>query len=191
MRRAASAPILRGEVADLAGVSVEYYARLERGNLRGASAEVLEAVGRALQLDEAERAHLFDLARAAGPADRTRQRSARPHISEHLQHLLVATVGAPAFVRNGRLDVLAANALARALYSPVFDGQSEPVNLARFCFLDPRARVFYADWDDTANATVALLRTEAGRDPYSRDLTEPHRGDVHPQRSLPAPLGGP
>ncbi len=80
--------------------------------------------------------------------------------------------GTPAFVRNGRLDVLAANALARALYSPVFDGQPEPVNLARFCFLDPRAEDFYPGWDDAANTTVALLRTEAGRDPYDKDLTD-------------------
>lgn len=161
----------RGEVADLAGVSVEYYARLERGNLRGASDEVLEALAHALQLDEAERDHLFDLARAASPALRTRRRPGRPQISEHLQHLLDAMTGAPAFVRNGRLDVLAANALARALYSPVFDGQPEPVNLARFCFLDPRAQSFYPDWDDAADTTVALLRTEAGRDPYDKDLT--------------------
>jgi transcriptional regulator with XRE-family HTH domain len=166
------AGLRRGEVADLAGVSVEYYSRLERGNLRGASDEVLDAVARALQLDEAERAHLFDLARAAGPALRTRRRPGRPQISEHLQHLLDAMTGAPAFVRNGRLDVLAANALARALYSPVFDGQPEPVNLARFCFLDPRAESFYPDWEDAANTTVALLRTEAGRDPYDKDLTD-------------------
>jgi hypothetical protein len=151
---------------------VEYYARLERGSLRGASDEVLDAVARALQLDEAERAHLFDLARAAGPALRERRRLARPQISEHLQHLLDAMTGAPAFVRNGRLDVLAANALARALYSPVFDGRAEPVNLARFCFLDPSAERFYPDWDDAADTTVALLRTEAGRDPYDKDLID-------------------
>jgi transcriptional regulator with XRE-family HTH domain len=166
------AGLRRGEVADLAGVSVEYYSRLERGNLPGASDEVLDAVARALQLDEAERAHLFDLARAAGAALRKPRRSGRPQISEHLQHLLDAMTGAPAFVRNGRLDVLAANALARAVYSPVFDGQAEPVNLARFCFLDPRARDFYPDWADAANTTVALLRTEAGRDPWNRELTD-------------------
>jgi transcriptional regulator with XRE-family HTH domain len=166
------AGLRRGEVADLAGVSVEYYARLERGNLRGASAEVLDAVARALQLDESESAHLFDLARAAGPASRTRKRSTRPQISEHLLHLLGAMTGAPAFVRNGRLDILAANALARALYSPVFDGPSESVNLARFCFLDARAQAFYPDWEDAANTTVALLRTEAGRDPYDKTLTD-------------------
>ena len=165
------AGLRRGEVADLAGVSVEYYARLERGNLRGASDEVLDAVSRALQLDEAETGHLLDLARAAGPALRTRQRSARPHISEHLRHLLDAMTAAPAFVRNGRLDVLAANALARALYSPVFESQPTPANLARFCFFDPRAVTFYPNWEDAANTTVALLRTEAGRDPYDKFLS--------------------
>jgi transcriptional regulator with XRE-family HTH domain len=166
------AGLRRGEVADLAGVSVEYYSRLERGNLRGASEEVLDALARALQLDEAERAHLFDLARAAGPAARARHRPGRPHVSAHLQHLLDAMTGAPAFVRNGRLDLLAANALARALYSPVFEGQPEPVNLARFCFLDPRAEPFYPEWEEAADTTVALLRTEAGRDPYDKDLID-------------------
>lgn len=166
------AGLRRGEVADLAGVSVEYYARLERGNLRGASAEVLDAVARALQLDEAEVEHLHDLALAAGPARRTRTRSTAPRISEHLQHLLDAMTGVPAFVRNGRLDVLAANPLARALHSLAFEGTPEPVNLARFCFLDARAQVFFLDWERVAANTVALLRTEAGRDPYDRSLTD-------------------
>jgi transcriptional regulator with XRE-family HTH domain len=165
------AGLRRGEVADLAGVSVEYYSRLERGNLRGVSEEVLDALARALRMDEAERGHLLDLARTAGPAPRTRRRTGRPQVSEHLQHLLDATTGAPAFVRNGRLDILAANALARALYSLVFDGQAEPVNLARFCFLDPGAESLYPDWDEAADTTVALLRTEAGRDPQNRTLT--------------------
>jgi len=168
------AGLRRGEVADLAGVSVEYYARLERGNLRGASQEVLDAVARALQMDDAERAHLFDLARAAGPAPRARRRTSRPDtaaLRPHLQHLLDAMSGAPAFVRNGRLDALAANALARAVYGPAFDGEDEPVNLARFCFLDPRSGDLYPDWGEAADTTVALLRTEAGRDPYDRDLT--------------------
>jgi hypothetical protein len=78
----------------------------------------------------------------------------------------------PAFVRNGRLDILAVNALGRALYAPAFDDPSRAPNLARFCFLDARAGDFYPDWDEAANTTVALLRTEAGRDPYDRALTE-------------------
>jgi transcriptional regulator with XRE-family HTH domain len=162
----------RGEVADLAGVSVEYYARLERGNLRGASDEVLDALARALRMDEAEREHLFDLARAAGPASRPRRRRTRPLVSAPLQHLLDAVTDAAAFVRNGRLDVLATNVLARALYDPVYRGQPEPVNLARFCFLDSAASKFYPDWKEAADITVALLRTEAGRDPYDKDLSD-------------------
>jgi hypothetical protein len=78
----------------------------------------------------------------------------------------------PAFVKNGRIDVVATNALFRALYSPVFDDPVRPANLARFTFLDPRAREFYPDWNDAANGTVALLRTEAGRDPHDRDLSD-------------------
>jgi len=166
------AGLRRGEVAAAAGVSVEYYTRLERGNLRGASEAVLEAVARALQMDEAERSHLFDLARAAGPATRARRRPAAGTFRPGLQHLLDAMIMAPAFVRNGRLDVLAINNLGRALYAPAFTPGQEPVNLARFCFLDAAATEFYPDWDDAADTSVALLRTEAGRNPYDRGLTE-------------------
>ncbi|GAA4632610.1 helix-turn-helix transcriptional regulator [Actinoallomurus vinaceus] len=161
----------REEVAMLAGVSVDYYNRLERGNLSGASESVLEALVRALQLDEAEREHLFDLARAANSTPR-RRRPARQRIRPGIQRLLDSMTDAPAFVRNGRLDVLAANRLGRALYSPVFDDPARPVNLARFRFLNSRARDFYPDWEDSANTTVALLRTEAGRDPHDRALQD-------------------
>ncbi|MFR9779594.1 helix-turn-helix domain-containing protein [Micromonospora sp. MS34] len=163
----------RAEVALLAGVSPDYYTRLERGNLTGVSDGVLEAIARALQLDEAERSHLFDLARAANTApSRTRRRTSGQQVRPSVQSLLDSMTDAPAFVRNGRLDILAANRLARALYAPVFDTPARPVNLARFCFLDPRATEFYPDWNDAANTTVALLRTEAGRDPYDRALTD-------------------
>src|SRR5690348_14435147 len=129
----------RAEVALLAGVSPDYYVRLERGNLSGVSDSVLEAIARALQLDEAERAHLHDLARAANTTPRTRRRPARPPIRPAVQRLLDAMVDAPTFVRNGRLDILAVNALGQALYSPAFAGPDRPVNLARYCFLDPTA----------------------------------------------------
>lgn len=162
----------REEVALLAGVSVEYYARLERGNLNGASESVLDALARALQLDEAEHEHLFDLARTANTTRRTPRRRAPQRVRPGLRSLLDAMTEAPAFVRNGRLDILAANRLGRALYWPVFTGPARPANLARFRFLDPRAADFYPDWDDAAHTTVALLRTEAGRDPYNRDLTD-------------------
>jgi transcriptional regulator with XRE-family HTH domain len=161
----------REEVAVLAGVSTDWYVRLEKGHIGGVSAEVLDAVARALQLDEAERAHLFDLARAARPTRAPRRRAAS-RVRPSVQRIVDSMVGTPAFVRNGRLDLLAINALGRALYSPAFDDPVRPTNLARFNFLDPRSRDFYPDWDKAADTTVALLRTEAGRDPHNRDLTD-------------------
>jgi hypothetical protein len=154
----------------LAGVSTDWYTRLEKGHVNGISADVLDAVARALRLDEAERAHLFDLARAARPT-RAPRRHSRTQVRPSLQRIVESMVTTPAFVRNGRLDLLAINALGRALYAAVFDDPARPANLARFCFLDPRACDFYPDWDDAAHTTVALLRTEAGRDPHNRDLT--------------------
>jgi transcriptional regulator with XRE-family HTH domain len=162
----------RSEVADLAGVSVEYYAQLERGNLGGVSESVLAAVARALQLDEAERAHLLDLAHAAGPARRARRRPAEQRARPNVARILDGMTEVPAFVQNGRLDVLAANSLARALYAPLFADAARPANFARFTFLDPHARVFWADWERAADDTVAMLRTEAGRDPYDKALTD-------------------
>ena len=127
----------REEVALLAGVSVDYYTRLERGNLAGASDSVLESLARALQLDEAERAHLFDLARAANATAATRRRPAAQRVRPGVQRILDAMTDAPALVRNGRSDYLAANRLGRALYAPVFDSPAGPPNSARFAFLDP------------------------------------------------------
>jgi transcriptional regulator with XRE-family HTH domain len=162
----------REEVSLLAGVSVDYYTRLERGNMNGVSEIVLEALARALQLDEAERAHLFDLARAAGPMARTRRRSAPKQVRPSVRRILDAMTDAPALVQNGRLDILAANRLGRALYSELYLDPTRPVNHARFTFLDPRAHDFYPDWDRAANDGVALLRAEAGRYPYDRGLTD-------------------
>jgi len=161
----------REEVAMLAGVSIDYYTRLEKGNVAGVSDEVLGAVARALQLDEAERAHLFDLARAARPRRPTARQRGAQRVPASVQHILDSAATAAAFVRNGCLDLLATNALAQALYTPVYTDPARPANLARFCFLDPRSHELYPDWDDVANATVALLRTEAGRDPLNRDLS--------------------
>lgn len=164
----------REEVAMLAGVSVDYYTRLERGNLSGASDTVLDAVARALQLDEAETGHLFDLARSANPSGTTRA-GARPRpvsvVRPVVQRLLDSMVNTPAFVRNDRLDVLGANLLGEALYSPLYRDPIRPVNHARFCFLDPAARDFWDDWDKAAWDTVAILRTEAGRAPCDKHLT--------------------
>jgi transcriptional regulator with XRE-family HTH domain len=162
----------REEAAMLAGVSVDYYTRLERGNLSGASESVLDALARALQLDEAERAHLFDLARAAGPMARTRRRPTPKRVRPSVQRILDAMTGAPALVQNGRLDILGANRLGQALYSEMYLHPARPLNHARFTFLDPRARDFYPDWDRAANDGVALLRAEAGRNPHDRGLTD-------------------
>ncbi|MEA2192554.1 MAG: hypothetical protein QOI73_2675 [Solirubrobacteraceae bacterium] len=162
----------REEVAVLAGVSVPYYTRLERGDLAGASDSVLDALARALRLDDAERAHLFDLARAAQPVGPPpRRRPAKHRIRPSVAQLLDALTGAAAHVGNDRLDILGANALGRALYLEMFDGQERP-NAARFVFLDPRARDFYLDWDRIAVDVVATLRSAAGRNPYDRDLTD-------------------
>jgi transcriptional regulator with XRE-family HTH domain len=169
----------REELAMLAGVSVDYYTRLERGNLGGVSDSVLEALARALQLDEAERAHLLDLARAANATAATARPSRRPaqHVRQGVQRILDAMATAPAYVRNGRMDVLGANALGRAVFSPLFASAAQPAravppNIARFIFLDPASREFYVDWERLAADTVALLRAEAGRDPYDRALTD-------------------
>src|SRR5687767_13508940 len=148
----------REEVAVLAGVSVPYYTRLERGDMRGVSEGVLEALARALQLDDAERAHLLDLARAAGPMRKTRRRATPKQIRPSVQRLLDAITGAPALVQNDRLDILAANQLARALYSELFADSTAPLNHARFTFLNPAAHDLYPDWERGANDAVALLR---------------------------------
>jgi transcriptional regulator with XRE-family HTH domain len=162
----------REEVALLAGVSVDYYTRLERGNVAGVSETVLEALARALQLDDVERAHLFDLARAAHPSTPRRRHRAQQRIRPSVQQMLDAMSGVPAFVRNGRLDILAANRLGRALYSQHFDSPYQPVNSARFAFLDSRSQGFYLDRETVARDVVAVLRAEAGRDPYDRDLSD-------------------
>ncbi|MCI4063986.1 helix-turn-helix transcriptional regulator [Micromonospora sp. R77] len=164
----------REEVALLSGLSVDYYVRLERGNLAGASESVLEALARALHLDDAERAHLYDLARASGP-QRHRPRSTTT-VRPTILRVLDAMTDVPAYVRNGRFDILGANQLGRALYAPVFDSplfaQRGPVNTARFMFLDPNATDFWPDWDKGANDAVAFLRSEAGRSPHDRVLTD-------------------
>lgn len=162
----------REEVAVLAGVSVPYYTRLERGDLAGASDSVLEALARALQLDDAERAHLFDLARAVQPVGQPpRRRPAKYRIRPSVRQVLDAMTGAGAHIGNDRLDILGANGLGRALFLEMFDGQQRP-NAARFVFLDPRAREFYLDWDRIAHDVVATLRSAAGRNPFDRDLTD-------------------
>jgi transcriptional regulator with XRE-family HTH domain len=162
----------REEVALLAGISVEYYTRLERGNANGVSEEVLEGIVRALQLDEAERAHLFDLVRAANRARPAGRRPTKERVRPTVQQILDSMVDLPAYVRNGRLDILAANRLGYALYSPVFTNSTATPNMARFIFLNPAASEFFHGWEGIAGDAVAILRAEAGRDPYDRRLSD-------------------
>lgn len=156
----------------LAGVSIEWYTRLEKGHISGVSEEVLDAVAVALRLNEAEHAYLFDLARAARPAKRVARRRKPVKVPARVQWMLDSMHGSAAIVANGRLDILAANDLGRALYSPLYSGESESPNIARYQFLDPSAEDYYTDWDAAADVTAALLRTEAGRDPHDKELRD-------------------
>ena len=164
----------RTEVALLAGVSVEYYAKLERGAIAGASSSVLDAIAQALQLDDTERAHLFDLARAADgvpTSGRSRRRATKQNTSRPSLHwALDAITHGIAFVRNPQQDLLATNALGRIFYTPLIGDGGRTPNLARFQFLDPASREFYTDWDLFAEMCVAIMRAEAGRDPHDRGL---------------------
>ena len=166
----------RSEVASLAGLSVEYYAKIERGDIAGASASVLEAIARALRMDDTERAHLSDLAHASDgvpAAARTRRRSVHGSVSRpSLLWALDSLTDAVAFVRNPRQDLLALNELGRAFYAPVLGGGGRTPNLARFQFLDPASRDFYPDWDRFAEMCVAIMRAEAGRDPHDREMQD-------------------
>lgn len=166
----------REEVATLAGVSIVYYTRLERGNLTGVSESVLDAVAAALQLDDAEREYVFDLARTANATASARIRSrggaGRARVPVGIQQVLDVITDAPADVRNGRRDILASNKLARALYSDIHAEAIQPPNVARFTFLNPAARDFFVDWDRAASDIVSGLRIEAGRHPYDRPLSD-------------------
>ncbi|BCW50235.1 transcriptional regulator [Arthrobacter sp. StoSoilB13] len=166
------AGLRREEVAMLAGMSIDYYIRLERGNLSGASDSVLEALGRALKLDDAETAHLYDLARAATAAPRVRRKRSPQTVRPSVQRVIDAITAAPAWVRNDRGDVLAANELGNALYMDLMAEETKPPNSARFTFLNPKAREFFADWERAADDIVAVLRSTAGKNPYDKDLTD-------------------
>ena len=166
------AGLRREEVALLAGVSIDYYVRLERGRAAGASDSVLEGIARALHLDEAERAHLFDLARAATPAaPRSPRRPPPREVRPSVRRILDSMTMTPAYVRNARLDILAANRLGAAVFAPVLASPAQPANNARFLFLDPAAREFYVDWERQAQDVVAMLRTEAGHNPHDKGLS--------------------
>lgn len=164
----------REEVAFLAGVSVDYYARLERGNLAGVSAEVLAAIAAVLRLDEAESTYLQDLVAAAQPAPSSRRRKVpqdntiRPSLRWFLDGITTSAV----WIRNERMDFIAGNALGRAVYAPVMDDPaSAGGNNARYAFLSPAARNFYTDWDQGCNDIVAGLRLAAGKNPRDTALS--------------------
>lgn len=157
----------------LAGVSVDYYAKMERGHLAGVSPEVLDAVARALRLDEAETDHLHDLAQAAGPQPvRRRARPADRTVRPSLQRFLDAVTGAAVWVRDRRMTFVAANPLGRALYAPMLDDPANQRNTARFLFLNPASRVFFSDWEQGADDIVATLRGYAGQSPRDKALTD-------------------
>ncbi len=165
----------REEVALLAGMSSEYYKRLERGNASGVSEAVLDGISRALQLDEAEHSHLLDLVRTANAGahpQRRRPVQRKLAIRPATQQMIDAMSTVPVFVQNGRLDCVATNLLGRALFSEMFADQPEPMNAARFVFLDPRAQAFYRDWAGNTRQMVALLRREAGRNAHDRQLSD-------------------
>jgi transcriptional regulator with XRE-family HTH domain len=166
------AGLRREEVALLAGISVEYYTRLERGNARGVSDDVLDAVSRALQLDEAEHAHLLDLVRTANAERPVRRPGPAAQLRPGIRRIVDAMTDVAAFVRNDRLDILYGNPLAKAIYAEVLQDPVQPPNTARFFFLDPRAQQFFPDWETNASDIVATLRGEAGRNPYDRSLTD-------------------
>lgn len=163
----------REEVAFLAGMSSDYYAKMERGHLAGVSTEVLAALARALQLDEAETEHLYDLARGAAPTPaRRRSRAPEPVVRPSLQRFLDTITGTPTWVRNRQMDIVATNPLGRALLSPVLEDRASRGNNARFTFFNPAARIYYPDWEQGASSIVATLRSDAGRNPHDKGLTD-------------------
>ncbi|WP_430788471.1 helix-turn-helix transcriptional regulator [Actinoplanes sp. G11-F43] len=162
----------RGEVAQLAGVSAEYYTRLERGNVGGVSENVLDALARALRLDEFEQAHLRHLVRAAAaPRSRASARAVAPAVRPSVVRMVEGMPGMPAYVNNNRLDVLVTNSLGRALLTDLYADSAYGRNMARFVFLSPAARHFFVDYDRIARSAVGHFRAEAAKNPYDRQLS--------------------
>jgi transcriptional regulator with XRE-family HTH domain len=167
------AGLRREEIAMLAGMSVDYYARMERGNLTGVSPEVLDSLARALQLDDAETAHLKDLARSAAPISpgRSKPRAASSAVRPAL-HRLLDSITVPAYIANTRKDFLAVNPIGHAVFASIIDDPANQRNNARYTFLNPASQNFYVDWQTGANSIVASLRVEAGRNPHDKALTD-------------------
>lgn len=168
------AGLRREEVAMLAGVSVDYYTKLERGNFGSVSEGVLYSLAQALQLNEPEREHLFHLASSSATIKPGRRRTPSQTVRQAVQRVVDGLTDAPAFVRNSRRDLLAANGLGRALYSELYADADAggTVNTVRYLFLNDGAREFFRDWPKAAADIVANLRTEIGRDPHDQSLTE-------------------
>jgi transcriptional regulator with XRE-family HTH domain len=152
----------REELAQLAGVSVDYYVRLEQGRAAHPSAEVLDAIARALQLGEVERRHLHDLASSRSSG---RRAPAPERVSPTLTQLLAQLDDFPAIVLGRRMDVLAWNPLAAALLGDPSRLPPEHRNIARIMLLDPASRELYVDWERHARETVGYLRHSAGQYP--------------------------
>jgi transcriptional regulator with XRE-family HTH domain len=164
----------REEVALLAGMSAEYFKRLERGHATGVSEAVLDGVSRALHLDAAEHTHLYALVRGANEGARPQRHriARRQSLTQGMQQTIDAMSTVPVFIQNGRLDFVAANRLGRALFSVMLQTTRLPANAARFVFLDAQAQAFYADWESNTRQIVAILRAEAGRSPHDRQLSD-------------------
>ncbi|GGW67548.1 helix-turn-helix transcriptional regulator [Streptomyces xantholiticus] len=157
------AGLRREEVAVLAGMNSDYYARLEQGRERSPSPQILESISSALRMDDEAREHMFRLAGTAPEGERPQPRET---VSPALRQLLDGYPNAAAFVLNPANDFLASNALADALFSP-FENVD---NMARMTFLDPAARSFFTQWGRAAEAVVAGLRHAMGLDPHYRRL---------------------
>ncbi|KOV53241.1 XRE family transcriptional regulator [Streptomyces sp. AS58] len=161
----------REEVALSAGLSVDYYIRLERGRVANVSEAVLDSVARALQLDDVERAHLFHLARPQSLAQAS-QCITLQRVRPGAHTLLEVLCDAPAMILSGRLDVLDLNRMARAMFADFAAMPARDRNLARFTFLDPVARELHLDWNKSACMIVTGLHLYAGRYPNDPQLSE-------------------
>ncbi len=158
----------REEVALLAGVSTDYYARLEQGRPITPSPAVVDAIGRALGLDAAGRAHLRDLTGVIAAPTRRRARGVQ-RVRPGLFQLIDALDSEPALVLGRRTDILAANRMAKALFADFEQLPPRERNYARWMFLDADARSLFVDWEDQARAAVESLRLDVGRDPDDRE----------------------
>jgi transcriptional regulator with XRE-family HTH domain len=157
----------REEVAQLAAISVDYYTRLEQGRVP-ASVAVLSTLAAALRLDEAQQAYLYEI---AGKADaRPRRRRSRQTPRPAMRRLLDQLGGTPALVLGRRMDVLAWNSVATALFTDFGSIPPAQRNYVRLLFTDPTVRSLHEEWDHDARDAVAALRMEAAADPDDPDL---------------------